>query len=94
MPLGMIIRNPELILHRPAVEEIRSFRSAANDGYANIGYDINYDGGTDITKDIEEEAENVPSLDKGQENGHRPEHMLRRRSPQDPNAIYQGPNSI
>ena len=68
--------------------------SSEDTGYTDLisGY-ISSDDGKNIYEDSGEEAE-VQSLGKGQENDHRQEHMLQRRSPQDPNAIYQGPHSI
>ena len=85
------------------------YRSSVYDGYTNFGYDIvgsyfspryeddssEEDTGyyTDDISGEEEEAE-VQMLDNGLEDGpSRQEHTLSRRSPQDPNALYQGPNS-
>ena len=91
-------------MHRPAPEDISyGYRSSVDDGYTNFGYDTvgsyfrpSYEddssedtGYTDISG---EEAE-VQILDDGLEDGPSQEHTLSRRSPQDPNAIYQGPNS-
>ena len=68
--------------------------SSEDTGYTDLisGY-ISSDDGSDINEDSDEEAE-VQSLDKGREDVPSQEHMLSRRSPQDPNALYQGTNSI
>merc|ERR1739847_70520 len=65
--------------------------SSEDTGYADLysGY-FSPDEGTDIYEDNGEEAE-VQILDNGQEDGLSQEHMLSRRSPQDPNALYQIP---
>jgi len=90
------------IFFRPAPEDISyGYRSSVDDGYTNFGYDTvgsyfspRYEddssedtGYTDISG---EEAE-VQILDDGLEDGPSQEHTLSRRSPQDPNAIYQIP---
>ena len=74
---------------RPSYED----DSSEDTGYTDInsGY-ISSDEGTDIYEDNGEETE-VQILDNGLEDGPSQEHTLSRRSPQDPNAIYQGPNS-
>ena len=68
--------------------------SSEDTGYTDLisGY-ISSDDGKNIYEDSSEEAE-VQSLDKGREDVPSQEHMLSRRSPQDPNALYQGTNSI
>merc|ERR1739847_42177 len=65
--------------------------SSEDTGYAdlNSGY-FSSDEDTDIYEDNGEEVE-VQILDNGQEDGLSQEHMLSRRSPQDPNALYQIP---
>merc|ERR1712066_1012830 len=82
------------------------YNSFGNDGYANTGNDNNGDYGghyshsydDDSSEDTGHEADVhsddphlLQSLDEGREGGRLDQHMLHRRSPQDPNALYQFP---
>merc|ERR1712117_500255 len=87
------------IFYRPVPEDISyGYRSSVDDGYTNFGYDIvgsyfspRYEDDSSEDTDISGEEAEVQILDNGLEDGPSQEHTLSRRSPQDPNSIYQIP---